>query len=94
MTNETQQIRCAACNEALEGPAEAKPHDRFVCPVCGEGDTFENVLADVRQYAKEQIAQHLSDSLGKTVRGSQHVKVASKLVPKHSHRFVINLEMV
>jgi phage FluMu protein Com len=90
--SDVKQIKCARCDCALQGPANAQAHDRVVCPECGEGDTLDRVLAEVGEYVKEQAAASLSQSISKGAKGSKFLKVTSNFKPKGGHRFVMDVD--
>lgn len=92
MTDETGPILCAACHCPLEGPADANMQDRFACPVCGEGDTLENVLVEVKQSAEELIMKKLQHRGRKISRGNSSLDFTPNVQPKRRYRFIANLE--
>ena len=91
--SDRKEVKCARCNCALQGPADPQPHDRLACPVCGEGDTVERVMAEVAEHLKEQMAQSFHNAIMGGARGSKYVKVTSDFVPKGGHRFVMDLDL-
>jgi DNA-directed RNA polymerase subunit RPC12/RpoP len=91
--SDTKQIKCARCQRGLEGPAHPQPHDRIACPECGEGDTFECVMAEVGEYMKEKAAMALNKGLRKSTKGSRFLKLTSNFKPKGGHRFVVDVDL-
>ncbi len=90
---DTQEVKCARCKCALQGPADPKPNDILTCPSCGEGDTLDRVLAEVGKYVEEQVAKSLHNTIAKATRGSDVFKVTSNFRPKGGHRFVVDLDI-
>ena len=78
-----QEVKCAKCNVALKGPADPTPQDRFECPRCGIGDSLQRVMAEISEYATEQVASALGRTLGATFRDSKNVKL-TKTAPKQA----------
>lgn len=85
-------LKCANCDVALQGPADAKPQDRVSCPSCGAGDTLENALADAGEYAAEQISDALGRELEAALRHSKTMKLTKTHGPRNAHRFIIGPE--
>lgn len=50
---QTVQVLCGYCRVPLEGPAEPNPDDRYICPICGEGDPLDIVMSEVSEYVAE-----------------------------------------
>jgi hypothetical protein len=91
---QTVEILCAHCHVPLKGPAEPNADDRFSCPVCGEGDSREAVVAEVGEYVKEMAAKKLAESLAKTAATARFVRVESTFKPSNRHwRFIANVDM-
>ena len=65
-----QEVKCAKCNVALKGPADPTPQDRFECPRCGIGDSLDRVMAEVGEYATEQVEGALGRTLEAALRDS------------------------
>jgi len=93
MTTEQPEVKCAACKVALQGPSVPKPQDRFSCPKCGVGDSYENVMREVGEHAQEQLADGLARSMRAATRGNKYVKFTEKPRAKHSHRFIVDLRL-
>lgn len=91
--NKTAEIKCATCNVALQGPVESKPDDMVTCPACGQGDTFDNVMREVRDHIKEQMADYASRVVMEPFRRSKLFKVSQTPRVKKRHRFVVNLDL-
>ena len=94
MATETKTIKCYKCNVPLEGPAEAKSEDTFRCPVCGEHDTLDNVLAEVKTFATEAAAKHLNKSIERATRGSKFLQVKKKFTEGGVHRFKVDIDFL
>ena len=89
-------IRDVLCGEhkvPLEGPADVKPEHRYSCPVCGVGDTYENVFREVGDYAKEKTAEHFEEMMSGIAKGSKMMTFTPATRPKRSYRFIINLDL-
>lgn len=92
MTNDTKPIKCFKCKEPLVGPAEPKPEDTFRCPVCGEHDTLDNVLTEVKAFATEAAAKHLNEGLERAARSSKFLKVEKKFTVGGTYRFMVDVD--
>lgn len=91
MAVSTHKILCGSCKSVLEGPTEPKPDDVVTCAGCGQHDTFQNVMAEVKQYVVDRTAKMISDSMANAVRGSKFIKVTSKPGPQRSYRFIAEM---
>lgn len=93
MTANTKPIKCGACDVPLKIPADAKGEDIVSCPSCGEGDTLDNVIAELGNYLSAASAEYLGKSLERSTRGNKHVKFTRKPVPRRSYRFTVDLDL-
>jgi hypothetical protein len=93
MTAQQTEVKCATCKVALQGPSAPKPQDRFSCPKCGIGDSYENVMREVGNHAREQLADGLARSMRAATRGSKYVKFVEKPRAKRAHRFIVDLRL-
>jgi len=64
------------------------------CPHCGEGDSLENVLAEVEQYAQEHLMQSVQNNLRERTRGDDPLEFSLKIHPKRRQRFTVEFETV
>jgi hypothetical protein len=87
-----QYARCARCKVFLKGPAEPEPQSVFACPTCGTSDTYENVVAEIRDYHKVQAAKKLQSEVRSL--GAEHKWMNVKLnpIPEKDFRFIIDVE--
>lgn len=90
MASDTEEILCGTCRVPLEGPANPEPQDRYTCPRCGNGDTVENVLAEVNAFVQEAAQGALDKSLRDALRGNDFIKVTGKPIQRRQYRFVTN----
>lgn len=90
---EFRNVKCAACQTILQGPAEPNPNDRFTCPSCGQGDTHENIMREVGEYAQEQAAKHLQDSIRGVASRHKWIQATVKPIPPREYRFIVDLEL-
>lgn len=86
----THKILCGSCKTDLKGPSDPKPDDVITCPTCGNGDTFENVLREAKEYIANGFSKSLGDMLAKSTRNSKFVKFKSQRAPQRSYRFVVD----
>lgn len=87
MSNHT--IICAACRSEVTAPSKPKPSDYCSCPKCGVGDTYENVLADVKAYVTEQAARSLQKSLKKVASSSKSMTYKAGRITTANYRFIV-----
>jgi hypothetical protein len=78
MTTDIKTIKCFSCDVPLKGPAEPKSEDTIWCPICGENDTLDNVLAEVKAFAVEATAKRLNEGLERAARSSRVMKKTNK----------------
>lgn len=86
-------VQCGLCKVPLKAPVEPKAEDVIICPECGDSDTYENVLREVRDYVEEQAAQHLEKALASGVKGSDMLKFTPTVRPKRTYRFIVDLDL-
>lgn len=86
---DTSQILCSEHKVPLEGPVNAKPDDRFSCPVCGVGDTRENVFREAREFVQEQAAKQLEGQMASIAADSKFIKFKPASRPQRVYRFVV-----
>ena len=88
MSTDTQSILCGACRVPIEGPADGKDDNMFVCPKCGRSDTLKHVIDSATAYVTELAQLRLQESMRKAARGSKLMKFEGKPIPKKTHRFI------
>ncbi|MEQ9388302.1 hypothetical protein [Marinovum algicola] len=88
MADDTQSILCGSCRVPIEGPADGKGDNVFSCPICGQGDTRENVLKEVKAFLAELAQRSLQESMREAARGSKFMQFKGQPIPKKSYRFV------
>ena len=86
-------VKCAKCDIALERVPDPNPENRFVCPSCSTGDTFDNIQREVGEYAQEIAMQHFAAEMRDMVRGKPGMDFEEKPRPKKVYRFVIDLNL-
>jgi hypothetical protein len=88
-----QEVKCAKCKVALQGPANPKPQDRMECPRCGVGDRFDRVMAEVGEYVRDQTEDALGRSLETAFRNSKNVKLTKGPRRRKAYRFIGDLKL-
>jgi hypothetical protein len=89
MSAQDTEAKCAKCKIPLQGPSDPQPQDRFSCPECGVGDSFENVMREVG----DQVEERLASSLHAATRSNKHVKFTEKPSAKRAYRFIVDLRL-
>lgn len=85
--------KCARCDVPLKGPPDPKSDDRLACPVCGESDSFENVMRETAEYVVQKMSEALGDGLGDIARKSGGaIKVTANHRPHRNYRFIVDYE--
>ena len=79
---------CGQCKAPLKGPADPKPEDTLSCPVCGTGDTLQNVRLEVEQFIKEEAAKAYENMLRGVASKSDTFTFNETPRPKGVYRFV------
>jgi len=87
------QLQCAACKIPLEGPDDPEPEDVLRCPRCGVEDRTDNVVAEVREYAKDRMAERVNTMLRDATRGKKFLDVVENPRPQRVYRFMIDLDL-
>lgn len=90
--NHTQPPQCAACEVILEPVIERQSEDWFACPVCGAGDTRENVALEVQRFFKDHSAKILNDQMRRITRPSSFIKLEKAFGVGGNHRFKVKLD--
>lgn len=88
MSTDTQSILCGSCRVPIEGPADGKDDNMFVCPKCGRSDTRKNVLKEVKAFVTELAERSLQESMREAARGNKMLQFTGKPIPKKTYRFV------
>ena len=84
---------CGAHKVALVAVADHDPEDWWACPICGRGDTRQNVLREVGEHTKEVAARHLQEQMRDVARKSKFMTFKGATIPQRSYRFVVNLKL-
>lgn len=93
MTTTTHQAKCARCNVPLESSVpDPQPDDHVACPICGEGDTLENVGREISEYLASKASDEIGSMLENAFRGSEAFTVEKKPGPQKRYRFIIDYE--
>jgi hypothetical protein len=93
MTTQAVSILCGKCRVGLEGPAEPDPESVYTCPVCGQSDSFENVMASVTAFSEELMAEKFDKMLVDSFRSSKMIKVTGKPNHKGFHPFITDMKL-
>ena len=91
MSVSTHKLLCGSCKADLKGPAKPDADDVITCSGCGQHDTFENVVREVKEYVTYRTAKELNASIAKAMSGSKFIKVTSKLAPERRYRFIADM---
>jgi len=75
VVTQTTQILCAHCRIPLKGAGELDPNTILICEGCGQSDTFEAILAEVKEYVTEMAAQKIGDMFAGIGNQSKYLKV-------------------
>lgn len=90
----TKQVKCALCNVELEGPSpDTDPQGMYSCPLCGNGDTMENVVREIGEYTASKMADRLAVGFEQAVHGSKSVAFRKENRPQKIYRFIIDLDL-
>lgn len=90
----TEHVKCAKCNVPLEGTlVDGEPQGEFTCPICGTGDTYENVMREIGEFASEKAADVLSAEFEQVARHSDVMTFTNGHRPKKVYRFIIDLDL-
>ena len=90
----SNNIKCATHNVPLKGEVvDGQPKGTFSCPVCGIGDTYENIMREIGEYASEKAADMLADTLERSTRGCDFLTFKKGHHPKKVHRFIVDLDL-
>lgn len=90
MAAQQAEVKCAQCKIALQGPTNPKPQDRFSCPRCGIGDSYQNVMRDVRGHVEEQLGNRITQLMRNATRGSKYLQFTEKPRAKRRYRFIVD----
>lgn len=91
--SDIKQVKCGACKVTLEGRPQSDGEMFYSCPSRGNGDTRDNVLAEVRDYAIEQGARHLQAEFRKSIGTGGIVKFTTNPTPERNYRFIVDLDL-
>jgi len=92
MTTDIKSMMCGHCDTGLKTIAEPKPDSRVECPICGNGDTLENVIKIIGEGVTEQTAIAFNKSLKKSFASSNGVKFVGKTIHPKKRAFYTNIE--
>lgn len=92
MASDIKEALCGKCKVALKGPAEPEAQSVFACPVCGESDTYENVVRIAGEFFAEESARYLQEKARAVAAGSKFITFKGELIPQRQHRFIVDLE--
>ncbi|MDE2272479.1 MAG: hypothetical protein KGJ94_10935 [Xanthomonadaceae bacterium] len=88
----TINFLCARCQVPLEGPVEPNPKDRLNCPRCWEGDAYEAVVAEVKDYIREKKARQLTETIDTSGQAESDGSInASDTLPGRHWRFIADV---
>lgn len=84
--------KCAACDVVLEPGGEENPEGWWACPVCGNGDTAEEITLEVQRFCRDQAAKTLNDTIKGITRRSKTIGIDNLFSEGSGHRFKIDCE--
>lgn len=93
MTQSTQRILCGPCRSDLTGPADHTNDSVFTCPVCGQSDTFKNIVEEANAYFVDVVKARMDKQLdGLANLNSKFLKVTVEKFdpPKRKYRFILD----
>lgn len=93
MASNSHKILCGTCRIPLEALVDCKGDDQVTCASCGQHDTLDNILSEVKTFTTEAVSRHLQKSLGQSTRQNKFVKITTKPVQQRSYRFVVDLDL-
>lgn len=93
MAGQAVAVLCAKCHVPPEPVADCKGENAFACPICGTGDTGENILREAKEHAKEVAARGLQGHVRRVARRSKFIKFEGKPIPKGSYRFISDFKL-
>ncbi|QQP88768.1 hypothetical protein IGS68_22565 [Skermanella sp. TT6] len=88
---DAHDVKCGFCSALLEPSTDPKFKNGYACPVCGNADEFDNILAVVGEYVEDRTADKVLRQMSDTLACGNLFKVTPKPVPKKVYRFVIDL---
>lgn len=84
--------KCASCDVALKPGGEHDPETWWACPACGNGDTYENVIAELNRFCRDQAAKALNEQIRGIASRSKIIRVDNLFSEGTGHRFKIDCE--
>lgn len=92
MASDFVEALCAKCHVPPEPVTKPDSEGRFACPTCGESDTAENILREVKQHVVELASRNLQEQARGIARGSKFIKFEGDPIPKGEYRFISNMK--
>lgn len=87
----SSEIKCARHNVPLKGEVvDGQPKGAYSCPVCGVGDTYQNIVREIGEYMVEKAADEISAGFERAARGSDILTFKKGRRPKKVYRFVVD----
>lgn len=87
-----KDAQCFACKVLLEAAPEPDCQTRWACPICGVGESRENILAECGDYAKEQAARYVQELARKLYGSGGMYQLTLNPIPERSYRFFMDIE--
>lgn len=85
-------VECAKCKVPLVGPDDAQADSFIACPICGMGDTRENVEREVADYAASRVSQALDAMVESFALGLGQSANLEGPREQRAYRFIISEE--
>jgi hypothetical protein len=90
VTKTTQRALCGTCRSDLTGPAENTDESIFICPTCGQSDTYGNVVKEAHAYFKHVVAEHLEKKMADMAQRNRFMTYTPSSRPKRTFRFILD----
>ncbi|MGF7211594.1 hypothetical protein GGE65_006211 [Skermanella aerolata] len=88
---DTKDVQCGFCHVTLEPSTDPVFENGFACPICGNGDEFDNILTAMGEYVEDRSANKFMGEFSDTLAGGGLFKITQKPVPKKVYRFIVDL---
>lgn len=85
---------CGKCLVAAKGPVEHDDDSIFSCPECGRSDTLANIMSEIGDHARDQVAKQLNDQMRRAQKSTGFIQIKVKPFdePERNYRFVSDFE--
>jgi uncharacterized Zn finger protein (UPF0148 family) len=84
----THTIACGSCKVPAKRLTEPEGNGDVTCPLCNRRDSYNNVMAAVKQHVTHAIAHRLNESFRSAARGNSFLKFEAKPLGNPSFRWI------